>query len=131
MNIEFLGWRSQEETLNIFANSDLLYCPYWFDPAYEVEARLSFPSKLTTYLASGRPVLFHGPAFASPALFLEQNKAAFFCYALDGKIIIEKLNEIITDGELYRLISRNGRLAFDRFLTTDCMRQAFDQLLEA
>ena len=57
--------------------ADLLYCPYWFDPGFERPCRLSFPSKLSTYLKTGVPVLFHGPEYASPRIFLEQNDAAY------------------------------------------------------
>jgi len=130
LNIEFMGWRPQKEIIKICANSDLLYCPYWFDPEFEMEARLSFPSKLTNYLASGRPVFFHGPSYASPAKFLRKNHAALFCYSLNPKVIVEKLEEIMTNSELYRSLAFNGRFTFDHYLTTDCMRESFYQLLD-
>jgi hypothetical protein len=31
-NFEYLGWRSQEDTIQILSTCDLLYLPYWFDP---------------------------------------------------------------------------------------------------
>lgn len=129
MNIEYLGWRSQEETIKIFEDSDLLYCPYWFDPNYEMESRLSFPSKLTSYLASGRPVLFHGPEYSSPGKFLEQNKAAALCYSLDPDLLQATLEKIITDEHYYQEICINGRKAFDSFLSTEFMQKNFHEFL--
>ncbi len=130
MNIEFLGWRSQEEALKVFADSDLLYCPYWFDPAFELESRLSFPSKLSSYLASGRPVLFQGPEYSSPGKFLMENKAANLCFSLDPNLLKENIEKIILDQKYYEEICMNGRKAFDTYLTTDYMCKCFRDFLQ-
>jgi len=124
-DIEFLGWRSQAETIDILSQSDLLYCPYWFDPAFEEEARFSFPSKLATYLASGRPVFFHGPEYSSPGRFLADNNAAVLCHSLEPGIIIEKLSQVINNPQFYAEVTRCGRLAFDQYLTSEAMRDHF------
>jgi glycosyltransferase involved in cell wall biosynthesis len=127
--IEYLGWRSQSETIDILSQLDALYCPYWFDPAFETEARLSFPSKLASYLAAGRPVFFHGPEYASPARFLKENDAAFFCHSLEPGEIIERLADVVRDPAVYAAVTRNGRRAFDRYLTTASMRDQFYKFL--
>src|SRR5262249_42607238 len=59
-----VGWLPEHECLRLLNQMDLLYCPYWFDPLFREEASFSFPSKLVSYLAAGRPVLFHGPDYA-------------------------------------------------------------------
>jgi hypothetical protein len=109
IRFEFLGWRSQDETIQLLSEADVLYCPYWFDSAFEMEARLSFPSKLTTYLASGRPVFFHGPPYASPARFLEEHGAGACCYSLEPNEILKRFEQLVTDVNLYSEITENYR----------------------
>jgi len=130
MHIEFLGWASQAETIKLMSEADILYCPYWFDPVFESEARLSFPSKLTTYLAAGRPVLFHGPAYASPGRFLQDNKAGVCCNSLDKDEIINAIQLLVSDQELYRTLAMNGRSAFDKHLTLTSMKAQFYEFLD-
>ncbi len=130
MRIEFLGWQSQPETIRALSEADVLYCPYWFDPTFEVEARQSFPSKLTTYLAAGRPVLFHGPDYASPARFLKENDAGLCCHSLEAPALIDALSRFALDSELYCNLTQNGRIAFERYLTLRSMREAFAEFLQ-
>jgi glycosyltransferase involved in cell wall biosynthesis len=131
MRVEFLGWHSQRETVKLLSEADVLYCPYWFDPAFETEARLSFPSKLTTYLASGRPVLFHGPRYGSPGRFLEEHRAGVCCYSLEAGEILKTLEELVVNVDLYSDITRNGRKAFEEHLTVATLRKSFSQFLES
>lgn len=84
-NFEYLGWRSQEETIRLLADSDLLYMPYWFSEEYREESSNSFPSKLVSYFAAGRPVFCHAPAYASPAKYVEANDAGYLCQSLDTR----------------------------------------------
>jgi len=130
VNIHYLGWCSQNDILYHLSNSDIAYCPYWFDPAFEMEARLSFPSKLTLYLASGRPVLFHGPSYSSPATFLTKYDAAYRCHALDSQEIIKILKSIIRDEKRYSEVAHNGRKAFDQNLTIINHRQRVQDFFE-
>lgn len=129
MRVEFLGWHTQEEAIRVLSEADVLYCPYWFDPAFETEARLSFPGKLTTYLAAGRPVLFHGPEYASPGRFLQENDAAVFCRSLEPSKIVETLTLLASDGETYSRAARNGRAAFEKHLTFSSQRRSFAEFL--
>jgi len=127
--IEFLGWHSQEETIRLLSEADVLYCPYWFDPVFETEARLCFPSKLITYLASGRPVLFHGPSYASPSRFLKENDAAVFCHTLAPDGVIDRLQSLFSDRSLYRTVAANGRKSFEKHLTLAAARESFFDFL--
>jgi glycosyltransferase involved in cell wall biosynthesis len=129
-DIEFLGFRPQEETIRLLSETDIQYCPYWFSPKYETEARLSFPSKLTTYFASGRPVFFHGPAYASPAKFIEEHETGILCHSLDPSEIIYSLLQIIDNPDLYAKLSQNGRNVFDKYFTLRSLRKSFADFLQ-
>jgi glycosyltransferase involved in cell wall biosynthesis len=127
--IEHLGWHTQENTVKLLSEADILYCPYWLDPGFKTEARLSFPSKLATYLAAGRPVLFHGPEYASPAQFLKENEAGFACHSNEASHLIEALTTLATDMSLYSRLTYNGRIAFDKYLTLYSLRKSFARFL--
>jgi len=129
MNIVFLGWRSQKESIKIMSKCDALYLPYWFDKNFEEEARLSFPSKYTTYIASGRPVFFHGPKYASPGRFIEKNKAGICCYSNESRIIIATLKKLITNKKLYSDITKNGSEAFKKYFTLADLKKSFAEFL--
>ncbi|GBG08021.1 putative glycosyl transferase, partial [Paenibacillus agaridevorans] len=81
-NMVIRGWVDQTEVLKELSNADLLYCPYWFSSDFEKVARLSFPSKLTSYLKTKRPVLMHAPSYSSPTRFIRENNAGYVCESL-------------------------------------------------
>jgi len=127
--IEHLGYRSQAETLEIIARSDISYVPYWFDPAYARATRLSFPSKIVAALAAGRPVFFHGPDGSSPALFLREHPAGVHCNSLDPARIVETLERFLADREGYARATRAGRIALEREFDARIYAARFTELV--
>jgi len=121
---------NQQEAIKVLSEVDMLYLPYWFSSEFREEATLSFPSKLVTYLAAGRPIVFHGPDYASPAKYLERNNAALFCNSLESDKIIETIQLLIMDSTLYGNLARNGTSAFMRDFTCDTMKANFCKFLE-
>jgi hypothetical protein len=130
VRIEYLGWHTQENCVALLSEADMLYLPYPFDRAFETEARLSFPSKLTTYFAAGRPVLFHGPEYAAPWEFLKLNDAAYGCHLNEYSHIIDALITLATDANLYSRLTRNGNIAFKKYLTLSSLRKSFAAFLQ-
>ncbi|NJL92459.1 MAG: glycosyltransferase family 4 protein [Anaerolineae bacterium] len=127
--IEFLGWYEQAAGIRQLSQASALYCPYRFDPQHEPEARLSFPSKLTTYLVTGRPIFFHGPRYASPALFLEKYAAAELCYTLEPADILQRIETLIRDPAQGAQLARNAARAFEENLTLEIYHQQFAAFL--
>lgn len=114
---------NQDKLLSILAKSDLLYCPYWFSNEFEYAARISFPSKLTTYLKTGVPILIHAPEYASPRIFLESNNAAYLSDSLEVKSMLKKIKEIIDSHENNEYVDRGYEL-FEKYLTYDQMKKS-------
>lgn len=123
--IAFLGWKTQDETILEMSRADILYCPYGFNSTFELAARYSFPAKLTTYLASGRAVFFHGPEYSSPWKFLDKHQAGIASHSLDEAEILRKIQQLVTDADFFSRICRNGNRSFHEFLTTEKMREKF------
>jgi|GEM_PF-1677025 len=129
-NFEYLGWQSQEESIRLLAESDLLYLPYWFSDEFKEESSNSFPSKLITYFAAGRPVFCHAPAYASPAKYIAQHNAGHLCQSLDPPVVLQKLEQVLGDTATYAKFAENGSKCFLRDFTLEPMRSAFFEFLK-
>ncbi len=129
VNFEYLGWQTQEDTLLLLADCDLLYLPYWFSEEFQNESTYCFPSKIVTYFASGRPVLCHAPEYASPVKYLLQNDAGYVCSSLETHAIISTLENVILNFEKYTRITQNGTTCFLRDFTLESMRNSFYNFL--
>ncbi len=128
-NIEWLGWRPTAEAIRLLSESDVNYLPYWFDEAHRAAVRLCFPSKLSPYLASGRPVFFHGPAESSPPRFFERYPVAVCAHSLNEGEIIAALERIATDSAFCRRAGAAIEAALDEELSMNVFRKRFAALL--
>lgn len=122
--VQTYGWLPQPALLKALAQADLLYCPYGFGESFNKTARLSFPSKLTTYLKANVPVLFHGPDYSSPYVFLKKHNAAYFCTTLEGGDMFDLLTHILSD-KGRDAVAMRGFQAFAEHLTTTTMKANF------
>jgi len=111
------------------SEADITYLPYWFDEAYRLSARMSFPSKLTTYLASGRPVLFHGPQYSSVTKFFYRFPVGICCHSLEESKIIECLHKFATDKNFYAESTKAIQTALDEELDLRIFLKRFAELL--
>jgi len=98
--IEYLGWRSPEETLAILASCTVNYLPQPFELDWRAFAELSFPSKASTYLAAGVPILVQAPEWASLPRFNVHHPFAVTCTELDPRRLLACLQSLVTDGQL-------------------------------
>lgn len=129
MHVEYLGWRSFEETIAIMSQVDITYIPYWFERSQSPAARLSFPTKLATYLAAGRPVLYHGPQESSVAQFIARFSVGLSCHSLQAPDIIATLNRFVADKELYARAADQTRVAVEEELSLHVLRRRFSELM--
>jgi glycosyltransferase involved in cell wall biosynthesis len=95
--IEFLGWHSTTDALAILSQCDICYVPYWFDDAFRAGVELSFPNKVSLYLAAGRPILFHGPRHSTPTRFLSEWPVGVACHSLESRDITAALTTAAMD----------------------------------
>jgi glycosyltransferase involved in cell wall biosynthesis len=128
-HIEWLGWRDQRDAVRLLAECDVLYCPYPFKDEEKDVARLSFPSKITLYLAAARPILFHGPSYASPVEFFLRTKCGFSCMKVGGEELQKKLEMLIREPELYASMCQNAYTVFRNEFTSNAMRKSIFRFL--
>jgi hypothetical protein len=128
-NVTMLGWFPQNIALQMLSRNDVNYCPYRFGPDFEKETRLCFPSKLTTYLAAGRPVLFHGPENSSPAAFLRKYNAGAMVHSLEPANVLRVLTQLVTQPDYFERVAQNGYDAYLENLTLTTYRKQFATFL--
>ena len=100
--IEFLGWHSTTDAVAMLSECDVCYVPYWFDDAFRPAVELSFPNKVSLYLAAGRPIFFHGPHASTPTRFLERWPVGVACHSLDGDEITKSLAVAASDAAFHQ-----------------------------
>lgn len=81
--VKVLPWGSEDEIARDLDQVDLLYLPMPFGKRYEPFWRYSLSTKMVTYLGSGLPILYHGPAEAAAARLLARHGAATLSHTLD------------------------------------------------
>ena len=129
-NLDFLGWQPQDKAVELLSETcDILYCPYPFAASMTDVAKFSFPSKIPTYLAAGRPILFHGPTNAAPALYLKSRKAGFICRDLPASAVYDGLVHLAEDVSLYESLARGAQAAFLADFTLDRMKKNVHRFL--
>lgn len=123
--IELLGRRDTvDETRELLGECHLLYLPQSFDVDLRDFSRLSFPSKLSTYVATGRPVLVHAPEYASAACFCAKRKFGIVCGKMDPEELQKCLCEMI-EPVTYARLCEGVQSAYARELNPEVMRKQF------
>jgi hypothetical protein len=88
VNAHFWGRRSVDETTQLMADCDLLYMPQSFQKNHDPLTRWSFPTKLSTYVATGRAVLFHTPSWGSLKSFAHDHGFSLVCDSLNPSDLV-------------------------------------------
>ncbi|QEL23970.1 glycosyltransferase family 4 protein [Bosea sp. F3-2] len=129
-HLRFMGWMDQPEVIRTLAeHCDIAYCPYPFAERMAEVSRLSFPSKVPTYLAAGRPILFHGPSYSAPYAYLNERGAAYLCRDLYPSAVYNGLAHLIEDSTLYEATALAARGAFLADFTLPRMERAVRRFL--
>lgn len=71
-NIIFYSTLAEEKVLPELSKCTLVYAMYPFDKNLATFAATSLPTKLTSYLQAGRPILGHGPEKSTLTTFINQ-----------------------------------------------------------
>ncbi len=81
---------------------------------YDNCSGLVVPSKVYGIMAAGRPVLFIGPADATPALTIERHRCGWRIASGDVAGLVSLLRHLAAHPEEVRLAGANARLALER-----------------
>lgn len=129
-NVRYFGWQDTvAETIALIRSADLAYMPQPFDPGQKALAELSFPTKLTTYLAAQLPIFVHAPNYASLAEYHNKFGLGILCASKHPADILVKLEGLITDDSLYSRVKNLSAAAHQRDFTSKRFRQSFEEFM--
>jgi len=128
-NIEYRGWRSLDESIAMLGECDLNYLPQPFELGQQHLARLSFPTKVTSYLAAGRPVLLHCPEYASLCQFLRKHSFGVWVGSLDEGALVAAMESLLSDRVKYSDCVNAGRIALHQEFSDARFRSSFTEFL--
>jgi len=77
-SVVYRGEIDKAEGFELLRSADLLVIPVTFDRSLFSVVRLSLPTKLTEYLASGTPTLVYGPPGTAPVEFCRRHQVGSF-----------------------------------------------------
>lgn len=86
-----LPWASEAEVAGDLDDINWLYFPLPFDAEHDDFVRYSLSTKLVTYLGSGLPILYHGPAHSAAARLLDKHNAAIQVHTSAAEAITDAL----------------------------------------
>lgn len=89
------GYVDQSKLVYALGECDILYCPYWFVPSFQNICQTSSPSKIATYMAAKRPILFHGPDYSSMVPILREYDAAELCHSIGPEAVLFHLRRCL------------------------------------
>jgi glycosyltransferase involved in cell wall biosynthesis len=95
--LEILPFAGQEVVEREVRQADLLYLPLPFGSEHSQFVRLSFSTKVITYLGAGVPILYHGPPEAAVAHYLKEQRAALVVESPDAGALRRSLAAALAD----------------------------------
>jgi len=94
MRCEIRGVHDEEVMLGISSECDAGLVLYWFEKELYDAARLSFPTKLSSYLAAGLPIAYVGPPETAVERFVRERGIGVACTSSDPEAIEDLLRSL-------------------------------------
>ena len=129
VTVEHRGWQPADQMLREIARTDFCYLPYWFEEGKRRHVELSFPNKFETYLAAGRPVLYHGPRYAGIARAVRDWKVGLSVHSVQHEEIASALERMAHDARLRASFASAAFAAFHREFNARVMVERFAELI--
>lgn len=120
--VDILPFGSDEDVRRDMKSADLLYMPLPFEPRYRDFVRFSISTKMVSYLASGIPIVFHGPLDSAAGRLLLEHDAALVIPTLDPRAIVDALR---VDPDVLRSRTENALALARREYSADRQRELF------
>lgn len=125
-NVCFYPTASEDEVIPQLANCDILYAMYPLEKRLEVFAQTSLPTKLTSYLQAGRPILAHCPQNSTLAEYINTTGLGVIWKSdneTEGMAALAKLSVInLTEEQLLnakdRYFGENNLHTMNKYLTS-------------
>jgi hypothetical protein len=115
--VRVLRFGSQADVRRDLAAADLLYLPLMLEEEYRDMVAFSLSTKLVTYLASGVPILYHGPRQSAAYDLLAEHDAAILAASNEPAEIAQALRAGMVRAD--EIVANARRLAREEFMLDD------------
>jgi len=127
--VTVLPFADEQQVQHDIQKADLLYLPIPFGEEHSSFARYSLSTKMVTYLGSGVPILYHGPAESAAYELLTKYNAAVVATSLDPHVTAEVLSTITAERAVN--VARNAlELARAQFTLAEQRRKFWGAISE-
>jgi glycosyltransferase involved in cell wall biosynthesis len=123
--VRILPFASETEVQSDMEQADLLYLPLPFGKKYELFVRYSLSTKMVTYVASGIPILYHGPPDAAVHNLLKAHDAALLCTESRPDVLAQMLRVYINNKQMGTDSARNALELARRSFNLSQIREKF------
>jgi hypothetical protein len=121
-NVTVLPFAPEAQVQRDMREADLLYMPIPFGEEHANFARYSLSTKMVTYVGSGVPILYHGPAESAAFALLHKHEAAVSITTLEPDAIVNAFSALTSDRRA--TVSANAlELARREFMLADQARK--------
>ena len=114
---------------SLLASYDLLFLPLDFDKAGIIFSQFSMPTKVSEYMISGTPILVFADKRTALAKYALQDNWAFVVSENNRNILIDALNELITNQELRMKLSAKAKEIATKNENAQIVRDNFRKVL--
>jgi hypothetical protein len=123
--LQVMPFGSEKEVQADLNSADVVYQPLSFASEDKTLSDYSLSTKMITYLGSGLPILFHGPADSAAGRLLTRNNAAIVCGSNDPHQLVQTLTRAIGTGRDQIVLSALN-LARQQFRINDVRARFWD-----
>ena len=127
--VRVLPFGSEADVQTDFDSADWLYLPLPFSEEHRAFGAYSLSTKMVTYLGSGLPILYHGPAGTAAHNLLSKHRAAALITSLDPEEIAGVLAELLPDDAGSELAANALSLARTNFLRSEQHEKFWDPII--
>jgi glycosyltransferase involved in cell wall biosynthesis len=127
--VHVLPFGSETDVQADFGGADWLYLPLPFSEEHRAFGAYSLSTKMVTYLGSGIPILYHGPAGTAAHNLLSKHRAAALITSLDPKEIAHTLAQLLQDNGSAALAANALSLARLNFLRSEQHERFWDPIV--
>lgn len=129
--VQYMGWLPYAQLQPLLQQAWLLVCTASFEEAHQAYSNSSVQTKLTDYMAAGRPILFVGPDEAASGQFVDEYDIGFSLATTHAADIAERLLVISALPVQYRRKCANAlREASTRFSQSTIQQKLYRFLAE-
>lgn len=118
---------SESDVRSDMSRADLLYLPLMFGAEYRDMTAFSLSTKLITYLGSGVPILYHGPAETAAGRLLAEHDAAILATSEDPVQVAETIAREMPRAS--ELVANARALAEREFMLADQRARFWDAVV--